>query len=119
MRLRFAFGVAWLVLATACGESSAPTAPDRPTCSLALSPRTQVVGPAGGTFTASVFATASGCSWTASADAPWIAVTSGSSGAGGTIVYDVSENDGAARNGAIALRFGEAAAVVSVVQGAR
>ncbi|MEO8348102.1 MAG: BACON domain-containing carbohydrate-binding protein [Acidobacteriota bacterium] len=63
-----------------------------PTCSYAVSPSTRTVGSGGGTGTFSV-ATAGGCSWSATSNATWISVTSGSSGSGnGTVNFSAASN---------------------------
>jgi hypothetical protein len=44
--------------------------------------------------------TATGCSWTATSDASWVAITAGQSGnTSGTVVFSVSRNTGVARTG--------------------
>jgi len=72
-------------------------------CSFSLSPMDASFGPSGGSGTISV-GTAAGCEWTASADAPWLAITSGASGSGpGTVGYTVSENSGGVRSGTLTI----------------
>ncbi len=59
-------------------------------CSYALGSNNATLGAAGGAGTVAVVAGA-GCSWTAASNAPWLTVTSGSSGNGhGTVGYFVS-----------------------------
>jgi len=72
------------------------------TCSYTVSPATQSVGADGGTLSIRVSA-AAGCAWTATAEVPWITITSGASGSGlGTVTYAVSANSsGALRTGNI------------------
>jgi hypothetical protein len=72
-------------------------------CSATLSPATQAVPAAGGTFTVSV-TTQVGCGWQAIESLNWVNVTSGTSGTGnGTVTYAVSPNTGKARNGNLAI----------------
>ena len=73
-------------------------------CSYAVSPASVSFGASGGT--SSFAATAPvGCTWTATASANWLTVTSGASGSGGgTISYSVAANSGtASRTGSISL----------------
>jgi secreted trypsin-like serine protease len=61
-------------------------------CSLTISPASQTFSSNGGTASVSV-TTQNDCSWSASSEAPWITITSGSGGAGpGTILYSVAPN---------------------------
>ena len=57
--------------------------------------------------------------WTAVANQPWIAITSGSSGSGdGTIAFNAAINTGAARSGTITVTDGRIASTVVVSQAA-
>jgi len=70
-------------------------------CSYSIAPGGQTVPAAGGSGAFSVNA-AGGCAWTATANAPWIAVTSGGSGNGaGTVQFTAAANTGAGRSGTI------------------
>ncbi len=73
-----------------------------PNCGYAISPTSQVFSSTGGRGTVGVVAD-SGCSWTATSNAPWLTITSGSSGSGaGTLAYAVAANTAAAsRAGAL------------------
>ncbi len=52
-------------------------------CTFSLSPESQIVPSSGGSgYTVSVSASSSDCVWTATSDAPWLTITSGSSGTG-------------------------------------
>lgn len=63
-------------------------------CTYALSPTSQSFSAAGGTGTVSISAPG-GCAWNAASNAAWIAVQSGSSGAGsGAVGFSVSPNAG-------------------------
>ena len=72
-------------------------------CSWALNPSSSSPGKNGGPDTFDVrVVTGSGCSWTATSNAPWIHITSGASGTGnGTVAYTVDRNTGNARTGTI------------------
>jgi Viral BACON domain len=61
-------------------------------CSYAFAPQNAVMTGSGGAQTISVEAT-SGCAWTATSNASWLTITSGSSGTGnGTVTYSASAN---------------------------
>lgn len=74
-------------------------------CTYALSSTSATIAAAGGTGMVTVTASSSGCAWTASESLDWVAITSGSSGAGsGTVSYSVSANTtGASRTGNITI----------------
>jgi uncharacterized protein (TIGR03437 family) len=80
---------------TIAGQTFTVTQAAGATCSYAIAPTSASV-PAGGT-TGSVTVTApSGCTWTATSNASWIAVTSGASGSGnGTVSYTVAASSSA------------------------
>jgi YVTN family beta-propeller protein len=62
-------------------------------CTYSISPGSASFGSSGGTGTVAVTAS-SGCGWTASSNAGWASITSGSSGSGnGTVGYSVSSNN--------------------------
>jgi hypothetical protein len=68
-------------------------------CSYTIAPTSQGVPAGGGGISVTVTAAGS-CGWTATSNAPWIAVASGSPGAGnGTVQVDVAANPGAPRTG--------------------
>jgi uncharacterized protein (TIGR03437 family) len=73
-----------------------------PNCGYAISPTSQVFSSTGGTGRIGVVAD-SGCTWSAVSNAPWLTITSGSSGSGtGTLAYAVAANTAAAsRSGAL------------------
>ena len=83
-----ALSVALAIWAGGCGGDTATP----PSCSFALSPSSAFHAAAGGV--GSVTVTVQGvCTWTASPDAVWVAVTSGSRGRGsGTVTYRVAPN---------------------------
>ena len=63
-----------------------------PPCAVTLTPNSQYFGSAASTGTISV-AGQDGCSWSAVSNAPWLTVTSGSTGLGnGTVGFSVSAN---------------------------
>jgi len=76
-----------------CGGDGSPVEPT-PVCSIAIAPGSGTFGTDGGSGSVTVTA-AAGCSWTASSNADWIAVTAGSTGTGnGTVSYSVRANSG-------------------------
>ncbi|HEX5110447.1 MAG TPA: BACON domain-containing carbohydrate-binding protein [Vicinamibacterales bacterium] len=70
-------------------------------CAFSISPTSQNFSAAGGNGTTTVTAGAS-CAWTATSNAPWIMITSGSSGSGnGPVTFTVGGNSGPARSGTL------------------
>ena len=70
-------------------------------CSYAVAPAGVTIGAAGGPTSVSVNTT-SACSWTASSNVSWVAITAGGSGSGsGTVSFSVAANTGAAREGTV------------------
>ena len=116
MRIRYGVGMLLLLVTTACGQSSSPAMPSS-SCSYVLSPTVQSVPSGGGTFAAAM-TTTSACDWTAAADVPWIAITSGSSGTKtGTITYSVPANSDVIRRGTVAAQAtGHTSVTVTVIQ---
>jgi hypothetical protein len=92
--------VAVLGVGMSCGGSKSPG--PTPVCSIAISPGSLAFGSDGGTGTVTV-TVASGCAWSATASAPWVTITGGSSGSGaGTVAYTVAANASTdARNAAL------------------
>ena len=86
---------------------------DPATCHYTLNPSGGAFAYTGGTLSMSV-ATDSDCSWTSSASAPWIAITSGTGGSGnGSVAFSVAANSGGlARSGSVTVGF----TTVSVTQ---
>jgi len=117
MKIRHLVVMVLLVTTTACGQSSSPTDPTTPSCSYMVVPDAQSAPASGGTFTATMMTTAT-CQWTAAAEAPWIAITSGSSGTvTGTITYFVQPNPDVIRRSTVAARSsGGASVTVTVIQ---
>jgi hypothetical protein len=68
-------------------------------CTYALQ-ATQASGAAGGSFSTPMN-TGPGCPWTATSNAPWITLTSGSGAGPGPVSYTVGANTGPARQGTI------------------
>ena len=69
-------------------------------CTYSLSPERQDYGPESGSGAFAV-STAAECTWSATADAPWIVITSGAQGSGdGTVTYTVGANGSVAGRGA-------------------
>ena len=72
-------------------------------CTYSLSPTSESFSASGGTGSVDV-TTQSECDWTATSNASWITITSGSSGTGnGTVNYSVDANTGASRIGTITI----------------
>ena len=70
-------------------------------CTFGVAPASMNVPFGGGRATATV-TVRTGCAWTASSGASWIAVASGASGNGnGTVALQIAANDGNARSGSI------------------
>ena len=76
----------------------------QPACSPTVSPASQNIG-AGGGAGAPVNVSAPGtCQWTATSNAPWIAVTAGAIGTGnGSVAFSVAANTGGARAGTLTI----------------
>ena len=90
-------------------------------CSVDISPVNQDLAAGGGTGNFTVNAP-SGCSWSASSDAPWLVITSGASGSGnGSVAFSVAANAGGQRAASIGVSgqsflVNQAAAGVPVCQ---
>jgi hypothetical protein len=84
--------------ATVIQSAAAP-----PNCNTTISPTGQNIPAAGGSGSISV-QSQSTCDWAVATDAPWITVTSGSTGRGNAVVtFAVAANTGAARTGNISI----------------
>jgi Putative binding domain, N-terminal/Viral BACON domain len=82
-----------LLLVFACSDSPSPSTPS-PSCTYSVSASGSEFGPAGGTGTLTVSAP-TGCRWTASSQAEWIAVQGSASGSGnGTVSMTIAAYDG-------------------------
>lgn len=116
MRLnsRLLLGAAAFIVFSSC-EAASPNEPT-PTCTYVLSATSVSVPAAGGSATLAV-TTTSQCSWTASSDREWIAVTTGATGTGsGTVTAVVSPNPGATvRTGTLTVA-GQTVAVTQAAQ---
>ncbi|MGD0235529.1 MAG: BACON domain-containing carbohydrate-binding protein, partial [Syntrophorhabdales bacterium] len=74
-----------------------------PTCSVTLSSWGVNLGYASRQAPVQVYASST-CSWSASANVPWISFFSGTTGSGnGTVTFSVNDNTGAARTGTIGI----------------
>jgi len=86
------------------------------TCTFAVQETPQNFTYQGGNGGFSVSASASTCSWTATSNVTWIAITSGASGTGSnSVAYIVAGNGGGVRTGTISV----AGKTVTIVQGAQ
>jgi hypothetical protein len=89
--------------AVGCEARKSPVEPS-PVCVVAITPSSASFGEQGGAGSVTVTTTA-GCSWSASAGAEWIGITSGRTGDGpGSVAYAVAANGGPeSRTAAIAI----------------
>ncbi len=72
-------------------------------CTYSIAPPDAAIAAAGGTGTVAV-STNAGCAWTASSNAAWVTVSSGSGGVGGGLVgFSVAANPGSARSSTISI----------------
>ena len=73
-------------------------------CKFELSPASADFGMSGGSGTVQVGASSQKCTWTATSDAPWIAIRSGGSAAGNaTVGYDVAPSNGPPRSAVLTI----------------
>jgi hypothetical protein len=86
------------------GQTLTVTQAGTASCSYAVAPTTQAVGASGGVAPAISVTTAADCSWTASSNAPWVTLLSGTSGTGpGAVTYEVAANIGIARSATLTI----------------
>jgi hypothetical protein len=86
-------GAVLCVALWAC-EDAPPNGPTPPACTFALSATTLIVPASGGQVTV-VVTTTNQCSWTASSDRAWMAITGGANGSGsGSVTVVVEANPG-------------------------
>jgi len=72
-------------------------------CALTVDPSSQTIGAAGGAGTP-IGVSTNGCRWTATSNAPWIAVMAGGTGFGnGIVAFSVEANTGAERIGTLTI----------------
>ena len=105
MRALISFAlIASLPLLAACSETRTPTTPTpSPTCTITLSTNTLNIAATGATATVGVTVN-SGCAWTATSNASFVVVNSGSTGNGtGTVGLTIAENNGDARTGTVTI----------------
>ena len=85
------------------GQTFTVTQSPPSSCTYFISPKRQSFDYTGGTGSVSV-TTSSGCSWTATSNASWITITSGSSGTGsGTVYFTVAPNNDVDRTGTMTI----------------
>ncbi|MEW6126585.1 MAG: BACON domain-containing carbohydrate-binding protein [Acidobacteriota bacterium] len=88
---------------TIAGQTFTVTQDAGGSCTYSINPTTQNFVAAGGSSSVTV-TTQAGCNWTATSNAAWITITSGSSGTGsGTVNYSVTANSGAQRSGTMTI----------------
>ena len=87
---------------TIAGQTFTVTQSVGASCSYTISPTSNSFGSSGGTGTISV-SSPSGCSWSATSNVSWLAITSGSSGSGsGTVAFsDASNSSTSSRTGTL------------------
>lgn len=72
-------------------------------CTYTLSPQDYTAPSAGGSSSVNVTA-GNGCGWTATSNAPWLTITSGSNGSGnGSVTFAAAANTGPARSGTLTI----------------
>jgi hypothetical protein len=85
------------------GQTFAVNQAAAPACTYSLNPTSASIAALGGTGNVAISAGA-GCDWTASSNAGWITVTSGSSGTGnGSVAFAVAPNISAARSATVTI----------------
>jgi len=73
-------------------------------CDFKLSSASEQMDPGGGDRTVQVSASSAQCTWNATANAPWIAITAGGSGKGpGSVSFHVQPSDGPPRTGTVTI----------------
>jgi Viral BACON domain/Putative binding domain, N-terminal len=88
---------------TIAGKTFAVNQGQPQTCTIGLASANLDIGVGGGPGSVQVTA-GGGCAWTATTNAPWITINSGSSGNGnGTVAFTVGANTGGARTGTISI----------------
>jgi hypothetical protein len=86
------------------GQTLTVTQAGTASCSYAVAPTTQTIGSSGGVAPAVSVTTAADCAWTASSNAPWVTLLSGTSGTGpGAVTYEVAANIGNARSATLTI----------------
>ena len=96
--------ISLLPLLAACNETRTPTTPTpAQTCAFTLSTNTLNIAATGATASVGVSVN-SGCAWTATSNASFVVVNSGSTGNGtGTVGLTIAENTGDARTGTVTI----------------
>ena len=90
---------------TACSDSDTPSSPtpQSPACTYTLSTSTLTIAATGATATVGVTAN-SGCAWTATSNAGFVAINSGSTSSGtATVGLTIAENSGDSRTGTVTI----------------
>jgi hypothetical protein len=91
-----------------------------PPCIFTVSPTTQAVSAAGGTFTATVTGTAASCTFGAESLDSFVSITGGGTGVGvtSTVTYTVAPNFGGARSSRIRVRWPNNSTLLEINQAA-
>ena len=72
-------------------------------CSLSLTGTSAPAAGKGGAITVGVVSPSDACAWSAMSAAPWLPITSGAGGDGGTVTVTVASNTGPARSGIVTI----------------
>lgn len=94
-----------LPLLASCSDSDSSRSPTQPSasCTITLSTNTLNIAATGATASVGVSVN-SGCAWTATSNAPFVVINSGSTGSGtATVGLTISENTGDARTGTLTI----------------
>jgi hypothetical protein len=96
-------------------QAGMPTPPPG-ACAFIVAPTAQSAPVEGGSFAMSVTTSGTECAWTASADVPWITITSGASGlTTGTVMYSAAANpESNVRTGTITVQWATGSATLTV-----
>lgn len=88
---------------TIAGQTFTVTQSGGSNCTFTIAPTSQNFAASGGTASINV-TSQSGCNWTATSNADWLTITSGTNGSGnGVVNYSVAANTGAARSGTLTI----------------
>jgi hypothetical protein len=92
-----------------------------PPCLFTISPSTQNVSAAGGTFTATITRTSGDCNFAAESLNPFVSLVSGTGGTASptTLTYTVQPNTGGSRSGAIRVRWTGNSTLLEINQSAQ
>jgi hypothetical protein len=82
----------------------APNPPSLPNCTYSIGSASQSISAAGGAGQAVTVTAPAGCAWSATSGAPWLTISSGTSGSGnGSVTFTAAANTGAQRTGTLSV----------------